>query len=160
VQVEGFDGGFVVEVAGGVIMAFRPPKGVPPPQLQGKRTGRPKGSKTFASAWRDAKWGYDHRDDTAATPPNPAALLWMSFASWFPFEVREWLEARGQLVEEDRPSGLEGMFEDMCWVLEHEEQTDTTYARQNMRKFYTDQPNKFMTLLFRIERDLIKLGLR
>ena len=31
-------------------MSYQPPKGVRPPQLEGKRTGRPKGSRNLAAA--------------------------------------------------------------------------------------------------------------
>jgi hypothetical protein len=43
-------------------MGFIPPKGVRPPQFEGRRSGRPKGSKNMARAWRDAIWGYEHRE--------------------------------------------------------------------------------------------------
>lgn len=78
-------------------MGFRPPKGVRPPQLEGKRTGRPKGSRNYAVAWQDVLWGYEHRDEGLASPPTTAALLWWGFASRYPEEVREWLEACGQI---------------------------------------------------------------
>jgi hypothetical protein len=78
-------------------MGFRPPKGVRPPQLEGKRTGRPKGTENFASAWQDAVWGLDHYDDENAIPPNPSARLWQSFAGWYPNELMDWLEANNML---------------------------------------------------------------
>jgi len=81
----------------GYNMGFRPPKGVRPPQLEGKRTGRPKGMKNFARYWRDAVWGLEHADEEKAIPPNPSAKLWQSFASCFPIEVEDWLEANGML---------------------------------------------------------------
>jgi hypothetical protein len=78
-------------------MGFRPPKGVRPPQLEGKRTGRPKGSRNYARAWADVLWGYEHRDEETASPPSTAAYFWWGFASRYPDEVREWLEACKQL---------------------------------------------------------------
>ena len=78
-------------------MGYRPPKGVAPPQLAGKRTGRPKGSKNFAREFRGALWGYEHRYEDRGRPPTPAARLWWSFASCYPDEVEEWLESSGQI---------------------------------------------------------------
>lgn len=78
-------------------MAFRPPKGVRPPQLEGKRTGRPKGSQNLAVAWRDALWGHEHAYDDHAEPPNAAARLWWYFAGRYPDELEDFLEAHGQL---------------------------------------------------------------
>jgi hypothetical protein len=51
-------------------MAFSPPKGVRPPQFEGKRTGRPKGS---------LKW----------------SALWQAFAAVHYWEVHDWLEVNG-----------------------------------------------------------------
>ena len=82
-------------------MAYRPPKGVRPPQLEGKRSGRPKGSRNYASAWRDALWGYEHRDEDRGSPPSAAAWLWWGFAVSFPDEVEEFLLGHGLLPEED-----------------------------------------------------------
>ena len=78
-------------------MGYRPPKGVRPPQLEGRRTGRPKGSKNFASAWRDALWGYEHAYDDEGAPPTPAARLWWYFAHYYPDELKEFLENYGKL---------------------------------------------------------------
>lgn len=78
-------------------MSFRPPKGVRPPQLEGKRTGRPRGSKNHAKVWADALWGYHHRDAERVAAPTPAASLWRGMAGMYPDEVEEWLEACGQL---------------------------------------------------------------
>src|SRR5262245_36914700 len=102
-------------------MGYRPPKGVRPPQLEGKRTGRPKGSQNHASAWRDAVWGYEHRNEDRGDPPTAGAWLWWTFASYFPDEVREFLEADGHLPRRQRPTGLEGLLEDMRWVYGHRE---------------------------------------
>jgi len=77
-------------------MAFRPQKGVKPPQLEGKRTGRPKGSKNYAKAWRDAIWGFNHRFDHDA-PPTAGAALWQHFATWYPYELEDWLEEQGKI---------------------------------------------------------------
>lgn len=80
----------------GVNMAFRPPKGVRPPQLEGKRTGRPKGSRNLARAWRDVVWGYQHRYEDWGAPPTAGAALWWYFAHHYPDELAEFLEAYGQ----------------------------------------------------------------
>jgi len=73
-------------------MGFRPPKGVRPPQLEGKRTGRPRKSKNFASAWRDAIWGFEHHDEDYAVVPNAAAWLWWTFARYYPAVLYEFLK--------------------------------------------------------------------
>ena len=62
-------------------MPYRPPKGVRPPQLEGKRTGRPRGSKNLAGAWRDVLWGYQNAGNEDAEPPSGAARLWQAGAS-------------------------------------------------------------------------------
>jgi hypothetical protein len=80
-----------------VSMGYRPPKGVRPPQLEGKRTGRPKGSRNGANAWRDVLWGYKHRYEERGNPPNAAAHLWWGLALWWPDELEEWLIARGKI---------------------------------------------------------------
>ena len=76
-------------------MPFRPPKGVRPPQLEGKRSGRPRGSRNLASAFRDALWGYEHRYDQRGAPPTAGAHLWRRFASWYPDLVEEFLQQHG-----------------------------------------------------------------
>jgi hypothetical protein len=78
-------------------VGFRPPKGVPPPQLEGKRTGRPKGSKNHAREWADVLWGFAHCEEDRASPPTVAARLWWSLASRYPDEVEEWLQACGRI---------------------------------------------------------------
>ena len=78
-------------------MGFRPPKGVRPPQLEGKRTGRPKGSRNYADAWRDALWAYEHCDDERVSAPTRFALLFWYLASRYPYEFQEWLEAHGKI---------------------------------------------------------------
>ena len=72
-------------------MAYSPPRGVPPPQLEGKRTGRPKGSRDHAAAWADVQWGYAHRAEDKVVSPTLAALLWWRFAYMFPDEVGHFL---------------------------------------------------------------------
>jgi hypothetical protein len=74
-------------------MGHRPPKGVRPPQLEGKRMGRPKGSRNNAQVWAEVHWGYLHRNDESVTPPTPSARMWQHFANWFPEEVKRWLIA-------------------------------------------------------------------
>lgn len=78
-------------------MGYRPPKGVRPPQLEGKRTGRPKGSKSYADAWADVRWAYDHRYDDRASPPSRNAFIWWGFACAYPDELEEWLNDCGKL---------------------------------------------------------------
>jgi len=72
-------------------MAFRPPQGVRPPQLEGKRTGRPKGSTTLTRALRSAVWGFVHRYTGLAKPPCGDALLWWRFALRYPDQVERFL---------------------------------------------------------------------
>jgi len=81
----------------GAIMGYQPPKGVRPPQLEGRRTGRPKGSKSHARTWADAIWGYEHRYDDRAFPPNQSARLWWAFASQYPDEIEQFLLQFGRL---------------------------------------------------------------
>lgn len=79
-------------------MGYRPPKGVRPPQLEGKRTGRPKGSQTFASAWRDVRWAYEHRNHKGDVDiPSAGAALWLYFAWKFPDQVEYFLVRSGKL---------------------------------------------------------------
>jgi hypothetical protein len=78
-------------------MGYRPPKGVRPPQLEGKRSGRPKGVRNHAKAWADVLWAYRHRDREDATPPSAGARLWHFFASIYPDEIESFLEDAGQL---------------------------------------------------------------
>ena len=76
-------------------MGYRPPKGVRPPQLEGKLTGRPRGSKNYEDAWEDVLWGWRHRNVERASPPNESARMWWSFARYYPHQVTEWLSGRG-----------------------------------------------------------------
>jgi hypothetical protein len=78
-------------------MGYRPPKGVRPPQLEGKRTGRPKGSKNYAYSWRDVLWAYQHRHAEYVTPPNAAALVWWYFARWDEDGLQDFLLGYGKL---------------------------------------------------------------
>jgi hypothetical protein len=82
-------------------MGYRPPKGVRPLQLEGRRTGRPKGSRNrsgvWADAWANVRWGYEHRGEDRSDPPSREAHLWWRFAYDYPDEVRDFLERWGQL---------------------------------------------------------------
>jgi hypothetical protein len=78
-------------------MGYRPPKGVRPPQLEGKRTGRPKGPENHARDWADVAWGYAHRHDASGPPPTGAARLWWYFAYHDPGAVGDFLAAYGRL---------------------------------------------------------------
>jgi hypothetical protein len=81
----------------GATMGYRPPKGVRPPQLEGKRTGRPKGSKNHARDWADVEWGYQRRDEASGSPPTGAARLWWYFSYFDPDAVGDFLAAYGRL---------------------------------------------------------------
>jgi len=76
---------------------YRPPKGVPPPQLEGRRTGRPRGSKNFAKSWRAVLWAFEHRFEDTAVIPSGEAALWWYFAHYFPDELEQFLEEHGKL---------------------------------------------------------------
>lgn len=76
-------------------MGWRPPKGVAPPHLEGRRTGRPRGSRNWSSAWKDCLWGYQHANDFDAVPPTAGAALWQAFAAVNYWEVHGWLEEHG-----------------------------------------------------------------
>ena len=82
-------------------MGYRPPKGVPPPQLEGRRTGRRKGTRNHAQVWADIEWACDHRYDASAVPPNPTALHWWRLARSFPDVFAYWVENDGRVVDED-----------------------------------------------------------
>jgi len=76
-------------------MPFSPPKGVRPPWLEGKRTGRPKGSRNWQSAWDDCWWGYIHAKKPDAQPPTAGAALWHALAIENFWAVRDFLESHG-----------------------------------------------------------------
>ena len=80
-------------------MGYRPPKGVRPPQLEGKRTGRPKGSRNYAKAWEDVLWALRHYRHETVWPPNATALLWWQFACSFPDEFEYWVKHGGRIVD-------------------------------------------------------------
>ena len=67
-------------------MGYKPPKGVSPPHLDGKRTGRPKGTQTHARVWADVAWANDHLYDQVPAP-NPNAWLWRTFGRLYPDEL-------------------------------------------------------------------------
>jgi hypothetical protein len=73
-------------------MAFFPPKGQRPPQLEGKRTGRPPGARNWSSAWKDCLWGYQHANDRTAKPPTAGAALWQAYAAVNYWQVHDWLK--------------------------------------------------------------------
>jgi hypothetical protein len=130
-------------------MAYRPPKGVRPPQLEGKRTGRPKGSKNFAAAWRDCQWGYVNYD-VDDPPPTQGARLWQLFARCFPEEVRAWLTSRGQL--QGKPPEFHDSLAAMRWVMRHDKEADTTALQRNCRCWMETDIKGFMRNLERLER--------
>lgn len=69
----------------------------PTSPVEGKRTGRPLGSKNYARTFADAVWAYQHRDEDTAAPPTRNAWVWWSFAAAFPDELELWLDEMGQL---------------------------------------------------------------
>jgi hypothetical protein len=84
-------------------MGYRPPKGVRPPQLEGRRTGRPKGSrKGWSGLLSDAsdlsddiRWAYYARfvaPEKMPIPPSPFALVLSRIAASFPEEFALWYE--------------------------------------------------------------------
>jgi hypothetical protein len=61
----------------GVNMAYRPPKGVRPPQLEGKRTGRPKGSVSPPRLLRDMRWVSNHPEEEDKTQGHRICRAWL-----------------------------------------------------------------------------------
>ena len=78
-------------------MGYRPPRVFPPPQLEGKRTGRPKGSRNLVGAWRDVVWGYENRFQHSVNPPTAGAAIWWKFAQEHGEEVEAFLDCHGLL---------------------------------------------------------------
>jgi hypothetical protein len=78
-------------------MGYRPPKGVRPPQLEGKRTGRPRASQRLDKVWEDALWGYRHRFVHRPAAPSAGAALWWHFGYFHPEALEEFLTAYGKL---------------------------------------------------------------
>ena len=76
-------------------------KGLRPPQLEGRRTGRPKGSRNHAKVWADIEWAYEHRHVEPASAPNVTALQWWRLAASFPDEFAFWFEQGGGVVDRD-----------------------------------------------------------
>jgi hypothetical protein len=52
--------------------------------LDGRRTGRPKGSRTTSRVRRDILWAYRHLDKPGARPPSAGARLWAALAREHP----------------------------------------------------------------------------
>ena len=82
-------------------MAYRPPKGVRPPQLEGKRAGRPKGSRNHAIVWADVEWACRKRYDESAKPPTPAAGFWHRLAVTFSDEFEFWVQRGCRVADAD-----------------------------------------------------------
>jgi hypothetical protein len=80
-------------------MGYRPPAGIAPPQLEGKRTGRPKCSKSHARILADIEWAYEHRSDPQAEPPTVEARFWWRLARSFPHEFAFWVGRNCRVVE-------------------------------------------------------------
>jgi hypothetical protein len=75
---------------------YRPPKGVSPPQLEGKRTGRPKGTRNHARVWSDLDWAYANLEHDRVDPPNPNAGYWWLFGKYFPDQFTAFVESGGR----------------------------------------------------------------
>ena len=96
-------------------MAYQPTKGMRPPQLEGRRTGRPRGAKNLASAWRDVQWGNQHADEECLGPPTGGAALWWRFAQCYPDELyyswtrTTWLEAVREIERTRPPADPQGL---------------------------------------------------
>jgi hypothetical protein len=78
-------------------VGFVPPKGVKPPQLEGKRTGRPNGSRNHAGVWSNVLWAFENRNNDDAIPPTKEAGLWWGFARSYPYQFRTWLKSCGRI---------------------------------------------------------------
>ena len=48
--------------------------------LEGKRTGRPRGAKTTSPVRKDILWAYRNLDKPDAKPPSPGARMWADLA--------------------------------------------------------------------------------
>jgi hypothetical protein len=103
------------------------------------------------SPW-DVLWGYENRYEFRPSPPTAGAWLWWKFACSFPDEVREFLEAKGQVVARTRPAGLQGYLEDMRWVYLHTAAADRTAAHRALRRFLEEDPRGFFAQLTRVEK--------
>jgi hypothetical protein len=78
-------------------MGFHPPRGVRPAQLEGKRTGRPRGSRTHASAWSDISWAYANIDKYPVSAPNGNAYNWWKYGISHREEFTTWVERGGRV---------------------------------------------------------------
>jgi hypothetical protein len=52
--------------------------------LEGKRTGRPRGSKSRPAWVRDVRWAHKHLGQSGATPPTPLAGLLLNLGCEHP----------------------------------------------------------------------------
>jgi hypothetical protein len=82
-------------------MRYKPPRGVRPPQLEGRRSGRPKGIRNHAAVRADIDWAFEHRYDPQAIPPTPAARYWWRLAQSFPDEFEYWVEHDCQVTDHE-----------------------------------------------------------
>ena len=134
---------------------YRPPKGVRPPQLEGKRTGPPKGSKNFARARQDCIWGYRHRNEKCEAP-NQATHLWQDFAVCIPDEVREYLTGLGLFQRLTKPS-VSNVSCRKCGECSHmKKKQNPPHSTEVYRKWLEQSPDKFLSLLIRWSRLWIK----
>jgi hypothetical protein len=56
------------------------------------------GSRNFASAWRDARWGFEHCYDNEK-PPTAGAGLWRRFGEVFYDELEMFLNGEYELED-------------------------------------------------------------
>lgn len=72
--------------------------------LAGRRTGRPKGSRTSSRVRRDLRWAYRNLHKPDAKPPSEGARLWAEYARTCP---RRFLDRvlRADLLEESKAEG-------------------------------------------------------
>lgn len=89
-------------------MGYRPPRGVSPPWLEGKRTGRPKGTRNHAKVWADIEWAYKNRYSDSDSAPSISARFWWRLAATFPDEFAFWFEQGGRVLDRDD-------FDDVGW---------------------------------------------
>jgi hypothetical protein len=78
-------------------MGYRPPKGVRPPQLEGKRTGRPRGVRNYANEWQLILWVYYNLDED--WPPwdlPPIGRILWAFAKRVPRQFKKWVRDCGR----------------------------------------------------------------
>lgn len=82
-------------------MGYRPPRGVKPPQLEGRRTGRPKGTRNHAAVWAEIEWAYENRFEEPASAPSVMARFLWSLAASYPDQFECWFQGGCRVVNRD-----------------------------------------------------------